>query len=309
MLADLVIEGGGVKVIGLAGALEVAEKKGFTWKRVAGTSAGSIVATLLAAGYEAKELHQILMDFDMSELVKPSKFHVPYLSHLFRLCFHKGLHSARRLEKWVDSLLAAKGVHTFADLSAEIELQIIASDISSGNLMVLPRDLERYGYRLDQFSVARAVRMSCSIPFFFQPSRMHDRKQHSYCYVVDGAVLSNFPVWLFDDKPERPTFGLRLYAHQKRPHHQIKGPISLFTSMFLTMMDAHDNLSIRNKDQLRTIFVPTLGVKLTDFSLSKEEKGKLYQAGVQAAEKFFENWSLESYLEARYDLDAYEKIS
>ena len=309
MNADLVVEGGGVKVIGLVGALQVAEKKGITWKRVAGTSAGAIVATLLAAGYQAKELYQVLMDFNMSELIKPSQFHIPYVSDFLRLCFRKGLHSTRRLERWIDSLLAAKGVRTFADLSPEIELQIIASDISSGNMLILPRDLKRYGYQPHQFSLARAVRMSCSIPFFFEPSRIKDRKNKTSCYVVDGAVLSNFPVWLFDDEPERPTFGLRLYSQQKQPFHEIHGPISLFTSMFLTMMDAHDNLSVRNKDQLRTIFVPTLGIKLTDFSISREEKDELYQARVKAAEAFFESWSLDEYLKAMFELDIQEQIS
>jgi len=47
--ADAVFEGGGVKGIGLVGAVAVAEEKGYHWVNVAGTSAGAIVAALLAA--------------------------------------------------------------------------------------------------------------------------------------------------------------------------------------------------------------------------------------------------------------------
>ena len=69
--------------------------------------------------------------------------------------------------------------------------------------------------------------------------------------------------------------------------------------MFLTMMDAHDNRHIREQDQVRTIMVPTLGVKLTDFSISRKEKKRLFQAGVKSAEQFFKTWSFDQYLQAR----------
>jgi predicted acylesterase/phospholipase RssA len=49
-------EGGGVKGIGLVGAVAVAEERGYQWVNVGGTSAGAIVAFLLAAGYSASEI-------------------------------------------------------------------------------------------------------------------------------------------------------------------------------------------------------------------------------------------------------------
>ena len=65
--ADAVFEGGGVKGIGLVGAVAVAEEKGYHWVNVAGTSAGAIVATLLAAGYTAQGVVTILQwEFKMA---------------------------------------------------------------------------------------------------------------------------------------------------------------------------------------------------------------------------------------------------
>ena len=59
---DLVFEGGGVKGIGLAGALATLEERGYQPQNVAGTSAGAINASLLAAGYTrrgaARDHHQ-----------------------------------------------------------------------------------------------------------------------------------------------------------------------------------------------------------------------------------------------------------
>lgn len=58
LCADAVFEGGGVKGIGLVGAVAAAEEKGYRWMNVAGTSAGAIVASLLAAGYTGIELEK-----------------------------------------------------------------------------------------------------------------------------------------------------------------------------------------------------------------------------------------------------------
>ncbi|KFL16373.1 hypothetical protein GT94_04495 [Geobacillus stearothermophilus] len=56
MNIDLVFSGGGVKGFALLGAYEAIEEKGLRWKRLAGTSAGALLAALLAAGYTAREI-------------------------------------------------------------------------------------------------------------------------------------------------------------------------------------------------------------------------------------------------------------
>ena len=55
---DLVFEGGGAKGVVFIGAIKVFEEKGFKARRLVGTSAGAITATLLAAGYSAKEIRE-----------------------------------------------------------------------------------------------------------------------------------------------------------------------------------------------------------------------------------------------------------
>ena len=60
---DLVFEGGGLKGIGLVGAYSVLEERGYRPQNVAGASAGAIVAALVAAGYTAVELREVLGAF------------------------------------------------------------------------------------------------------------------------------------------------------------------------------------------------------------------------------------------------------
>ena len=70
---NLVLQGGATKGIAYVGALEALEKQGAlkNLKRVAGTSAGAITATLLAVGYTPEEMKKILMEFDFKSLLDP----------------------------------------------------------------------------------------------------------------------------------------------------------------------------------------------------------------------------------------------
>src|SRR5215218_658991 len=57
--ADLVLAGGGVKGIAHVGVLSVLHERGYRFERAAGTSAGAIVAALVAAGMSPPRMHEI----------------------------------------------------------------------------------------------------------------------------------------------------------------------------------------------------------------------------------------------------------
>lgn len=304
---DAVFEGGGVKGIGLVGALEVTERHGYVFENVAGTSAGAIVAALVAAGYRAAELREIMRTLNYAKFLDRSALDtIPLLGPALSLGLEKGIYEGQYLTEWLARQLAAKGVRTFSDLVSSdpdcardprwrYRLQVIATDLTRGRLVVLPRDAREYGLDPDELEVAAAVRMSMSIPFFFEPVRLGPGDGASY--IVDGGVLSNFPVWLFDSdgEPAWPTFGFKLVEPTEGKRHEINGPLSLFGALFTTMMEAHDARYIEDASYVRTIGIPTMGVQTTDFGLSSARADLLYQSGVKAAEKFFERWSFESY--------------
>ena len=64
MKADAVFEGGGVRGIAFIGAIQVMEASGYEWESLAGTSAGAVVAALLACGYSGEELMGIMSTLD-----------------------------------------------------------------------------------------------------------------------------------------------------------------------------------------------------------------------------------------------------
>jgi len=306
--ADAVFEGGGVKGIGFVGAIAVAEERGFTWQNVAGTSAGAIVATLIAAGYTAGEMREILGNLDYNNFKDRSTIDkIPIVGQMASLVFEKGIYEGKFFQAWLGDLLKAKNITTFSDLlipgeeedKYRFKLRVIASDMTEGNMLVLPQDIVKYGINPEDLNVAFAVRMSMSIPFFYEPVKLQNMKTGQTSYIVDGGVLSNFPVWLFDSEgslPEWPTIGFKLVEPDEGKPNQIRGPISLLMALFSTMMEAHDARYIEDQDFVRTIAIPTLGIKTTEFNISRERSEALYQSGRQAAEKFFSAWDFQQYV-------------
>ena len=303
---DLVFEGGGVKGIGLAGAVATLETHGYRPQNVAGTSAGAISASLLAAGYSADELREIIMNLDYRQFEdKGWEDKVPVVDRSLSLLLDLGIYEGRRFFEWIRELLAAKGVTTFADLVHpeyaddplyRWRLQVIASDVTSHELLVLPRDAHKLGIEPDRLNVALAVRMSMSIPYFFTPVRVTNTLGQR-CYIVDGGLLSNFPIELFDTPPPAvpawPTFGFALVSDPTEPtadvrvESKVRGLLTLFAALFHTAVVAHDAHAMAVPDvAARTMRIDDLGIPPTQFDLTQAQKVALYHAGQAAARDF-----------------------
>ncbi len=307
MKADGVFEGGGVKGIGFAGALAVAEERGVAWQNLAGTSAGAIIAALTAAGYTAGELHDILGKLDYRSFKDASAVdRIPLAGPVISLVAEKGIYEGDYFHDWLRDLLAARGVRTFGDLLVpgetgdryRFKLNVVASDVSLGRLLVLPGDIRDYGGRPEDLGVADAVRMSMSLPFFYEPATLKNRHTGRTSYIVDGGLLSNYPVWLFDTDgpPPWPTIGFKLVEPDAGEPENIRGPVSLLAALFTAMMEAHDARYISDHDFVRTIAIPTLGVRTTEFNITRERSEALYRSGRRAAEEFFGTWDFERYV-------------
>src|SRR5918997_6642493 len=114
---DLVFEGGGVKGIGLVGAYAALEDRGWEPQCVAGTSAGAIVAALVAAGYTAEELKQELLDLRFRDFKDEEwEDRVPLIGKQMSLLRDLGIYEGRFFREWMRERLARKGVNTFTDL-------------------------------------------------------------------------------------------------------------------------------------------------------------------------------------------------
>lgn len=292
MYIDGVFSGGGIKGFALIGACAAIEERGFRFKRVAGTSAGSLIAALVAAGYTSTEMASLVDELDLKKFLDSRKTFIPTaLTKWLFVYWRLGLYKGSELEGWIGEKLAARGVRTFGDLPPDA-LRVIASDLTNGSLLILPDDLPKYGIDPATFPVAKAIRMSCSLPFFFEPVKLRNRVGINI--VVDGGVLSNFPMWLFDKenvKKSRPVLGVKLSHHMtQQPTNKIKNAMQMFEALFETMKDAHDSRYISRKHAKNIIFIPTEGALTTEFQLTGEKKQQLIELGRQYANTFFKSW-------------------
>ena len=171
-------------------------------------------------------------------------------------------------------------------------LKLVASDLTNGRIIVFPDDLERYGLSVDTFPIAHALRMSCGIPFFFEPVKMKNGSGETI--VVDGGVLSNFPMWIFeepDGKIERPVLGLKLsHSGEEAKGYKIDNALNLFEALFNTMKNAHDEKYISRKHEKNIIFIPVDGFSATQFDLDEETKEILMEKGRSRTVQFLNTW-------------------
>jgi NTE family protein len=318
--ADLVFEGGGVKGIGLAGAFAALEQRGFTPKGVAGTSAGAITAALVAAGYSSAELDEVLLDLRFADFKDEAwEDKLPLVGKAVGLLRDRGIYEGKFFQEWITGLLEAKGITRFGQLVDEeaedpagrYRLRVIASDVTHRRMLVLPDDADHLGVDPEELQIAYAVRMSMSIPIFFEPVIHENPKTGEEHLIVDGGMLSNFPVWLFDCEgrdPRWPTFGLMLVEPNPKVAigHRLPGEehgakrgslIDYLKSLASTMMEAHDRLYLENATYARTITIPTLGIGTTEFGIAPDRVRELYESGHTAAEEFLDQWDFAAYIE------------
>ncbi|PFY92688.1 patatin-like phospholipase family protein [Bacillus pseudomycoides] len=300
MKIDGVFEGGGVRGIAHVGAICALAKQGYECERVAGTSAGAIIAALLAAGYSCEELKTIISNVNYHQFIKKTLLDkIPFVGKGLNAWAKLGIYSNVFLETWLENLLHKKGIHNFSDLSNPQNLKIIASDISNGKMVIFPDDLPNYGFTTQDFSIAKAVRMSSTIPFYFEPVKWKTPKWKQPCYMVDGGLLSNYPIWIFDSPniPRWPTFGFHFVKNEIQAEPvPYEDPISMFKGLFKTMMQAHDLRHLDKESKARTIAIPTGTITSTKFQLTTEEKEWLYQSGFHTAEKFLQSWNFKTYI-------------
>jgi NTE family protein len=288
---DGVFSGGGIKGFALIGAFKAIEEKGLKFKRLAGTSAGSLLAAFITAGYTSSEIIELMDEINVKQFLDKRKTVIPFpFSNWLLLYWKLGLYKGYVLEKWIEEKLAKKGVKTFADLPHQA-LRLVASDLTNGKIIVLPDDLRRYGIEPSSFSVAKAVRMSCSLPYFFDPIKLGINDNN--CIIVDGAVLSNFPIWLFEgEKKIRPLLGIKLStSYAEKPANKINNAIQLFTALFETMKDAHDARYVSRRHEKNIIFIPLEGELTTEFDLTEEKKQSIIEIGEQRAMEFLKKWT------------------
>ena len=192
---NLIFEGGGVKGIAYVGAMEELAKREISDQitRVGGTSAGAINAVLVGLNYSLDETKNLLWDLNFNSFMDDSW---GIVRDAERLVESYGWYKGDFFRNWISSAIKSKtgnSESTFADIEAMKEKKGFKSIFFMGTNLSTTFSEVFSPEHTPRMCVADAVRISMSIPLFFAAKRSPRGDVY-----VDGGVLDNYPVKLFD---------------------------------------------------------------------------------------------------------------
>lgn len=315
---NLIMEGGGIKGIAYGGALKELEDRGIMSKiiRVAGTSAGAIQATLVALGYSADEITDIVAETPI-EAFNDDGFLTKGTKRLVKeYGWFQGDSFLKKIEKLIflrtgNIDLTFAQLHELAQTYPFRDLYITGCNLSDQKVEIFSH--ETY----PDMRVADAVRVSMSIPLYYRAiwldangKIINEPKPEDNCRLfVDGGLLMNYPVEIFDNykyiKNEKAlqgdvfnveTLGLRLDRCEQIDHEIGKrsGLAPFEINDFNTYMSALSTLLMRNvnpphpRDPERTIYINDLGMSARVRKVPEEEKRLMMLSGKHGVLEFFQ---------------------
>jgi NTE family protein len=333
-ITNLVFKGGGVLGIAYLGVLDYLFRSGKMKyiTRTAGTSSGAIAACLTSLNltFEAIKSASDLLDFksipfkgdfEAASLIDSSSAILLETTRdtietvfgdmncLYRLVTHYGWYSSEYFYHWIKDIIAAQfsnkkqPPYTFSDFQkTELhkdgrpfhDLYIIGSNLTTGNSQVFSYETT------PNMEVAQAVRISISIPLFFEAVRITQADitgnslENLYC---DGGALNNYPIKLFDSYryntklirgANMQTLGVRFKS--SNPVNRINNLLDYIWSIVLIYSHAQQDAYYNSPmDIIRSISIDPSGISPIDFNISPKDKAILYRQGFSAAESFFKN--------------------
>ncbi len=312
---NLVFKGGGVRGIAYLGALEVLDEYRVVEniQRVAGTSAGAIAATLLSFRLSITDTTDLFNSLDFTQVpqaeTKPPKrrfLRIPEEESSRRFFRDYGWYSSEYFYYWLQRTIAGQcagnpraSFSDFKDLGFR-DLFIVSTNISRQRAEVFSAD------NTPDVAVADAVRMSMSIPIFFEALRFDGKNFGDGDYYVDGGLYDNFPVHIFDQHEYAgrawayrngvnwETLGLFLYPDKYLYPSEPEIPTNVWEYLNLALRNlyhSHEMAGYRfnSVDQHRSIEISDCGIASTDFeiSLGDDKYQELYASGRIAVRDFF----------------------
>lgn len=191
MSLGLALSGGGVKGAAHVGVLKALEEKNIKIDYIGGTSSGSIVATLYAAGYKPDEIYDIFKKYY-------KKIKYADLKNILKLFFGivtkgtiiiDGLNSGKTINKLINKICNEKNIYNISDI--KMPLIIPSVNMCTGEVVCFTsskmRAFSDNTVFINDVEIGKAVQASCSFPAVFSPCDYKGNK------LIDGGVRENVP--------------------------------------------------------------------------------------------------------------------
>ena len=270
----LVLSGGGIKGISYVGALYELNEQGILGgiTKFAGTSVGAMICGMLSVRLPLDQIKETAMKISSGFLFDIS--FVPF-SDIYSFLNDYGLYSGDKLEMEYEKIIFEHtGIKeiTFKQIK-EIygtEVTLVGACINKKKPYYLNVNTE------PDMSLSRAVRISASVPGLFKPII------HKGDYLVDGGIIDNFPIHLFD---KEKTIGIKFniaLAYERK----IDGLTSYFLGMLETVYVQLNTVMINDDYHVITIMLDdAIGL---NFDITADEKKEMIRIGNETTKKELE---------------------
>lgn len=328
---NLVFKGGGVRGIAYLGAISQLYEAGVmrSVERVAGTSAGAITALVCSfalPGFAA--IKKIADSLEYRRVPSegdslPEEGETGIRAHLrarylelglvknlqcsVRLVQEKGWYSSDYFYQWLKSVIAdqfsvRKEAYTFADFRDRsihkegrrfFDLYVTGTDVTNRMVRIFSHETT------PDMEVALAVRISMSIPLFFEAIEFQYPGTAAPQLYADGGIMWNYPISIFDDpvygrhftgEVNDETLGFFLYTSpEKTNYREVRGMVDYVGALFESLLLVQEQLTLYgSKNQARTILIDDRGIEQTKFDIETEDETyrALFDSGYAAAKAF-----------------------
>lgn len=219
-------------------------------------------------------------------------------------------------EDWVEAVIQTKSGIAYATFKELHDfgfkpIYFVGANISTGRAEVFSHETT------PDAIVSDALRISMSIPLFFKPHQLYIKQNDqrilhpSQAWYVDGGIIDNYPIWLFDKAgywqessllpqaiARNPyTLGLRLTTAEHKAIYEGKIEEKVFTaptdlgaylwSIVQTVYGKQNSDHVKLQEQDRSIYIDYLGIKTTQFDLNEKDQEALIKSGYEAVKAYF----------------------
>lgn len=271
--------GGAIRGVSYIGAVKALEEFGIAPTTLAGSSVGSIIAALLAVGYNSAELKEIFLkvNFDLFRDISLGLGPVFALSkgEVFLDWLRDLIESKFYGEKYKKG--ANRSV-TFKDIDKN--LVIITTNLSNFECKEFSR------YETPDFEIASAIRISCCMPGLMKPI------EYNKTILVDGDLQKSWPMWKLSKNlllNDERILEFRLEGYYDDNNNNLSGLD--YANAVYSCMTAMSTSFITNiyagKDKFDYIVLNTGDVVVVDFNISAGKRNELMKIGYDQTMEYF----------------------
>lgn len=263
----LVLSGGGMKGFAHIGAIRAFNEFGFKFKKIIGTSIGSVIGLLYILKFTPEEIEEI-MNINFTDLFELD------IEKLFDLY---GIDSGKKLLNYfIDNISKKYSIDFINNLTliklyefSDIKFSIITTCLNNQS----PVELNHISF--PDLNIVHAIRMSIAIPFIFTTVKWKDK------YYTDGGLLLNYPFKLVKNK--KKAIGVDLNG-SKIIDSNIN--IHSFGSFLYSIYKCIDKRLYHHPYKNNTIYIDMDSHSSIHFSMNKLQKKQLIDNGYDNTTNF-----------------------